>query len=170
MGTDGKPFDALGRILSEGGDRALANAMARGNLKHEALLLAKWRGWGASDSDIATVRGIADKAVNAGRELTLLDPFQPINFSIVPVNPLLFGPDQAGLRFYVSTDYQLSDSGLWYRADFTFSDLYSTSDIIGPMSDEAIRRARTSPERFGISQEVAGNTFPYVIQTIIGSF
>lgn len=170
MSSDGKPFDPLGRILREGGDVALANAMSRGNQRQEILLLKKWRDWGASDSDISTVRGIAEQAVDAGRQLTEMDPNAEINFSIIPVNPLLFGDKGEGLRFYASTDYQLSSTGLWYRADFLMPDLYSPSDIITEMAGEAERRVDDSPQVFN---DKAGNEVTiigFAIQVIIGKF
>lgn len=167
---DGTPFDALGRILSEGGDIQLANAISRGNDRQELLLLARWADWGVSDSDLATVRGIAEQAVRAGQELTAMDPNDPINFSIVPVNPLLFGGENQGLRFYTSTDFQLSSTGKWYRADFLFPDLYSTDAIHSEIAARAELMTDNYPRMFGGQDGSQVTITAVAIQVIIGSF
>lgn len=168
--STGRPFDPLGRILREGGDRQLANALARGNFRQESLLVVRWSDWGATESDIGTVTAIANQAVEAGRELTVAGLDDAINFSIIPVNPLLFGDDSGGLRFYVSTDFQLSTTGIWYRADFKFADLYSTSEIVEAMSETARQWVIGSPRRFKTADGNDVNIMDYAIQTIIGKF
>jgi hypothetical protein len=170
MSNDGKPFDTLGRILSEGGDKALANALSRGNAKQELLLLKRWFGYGASESDIRTVRGIAERAVDAGRQITSADPDSPINLAIIPINPRLFLGEDAGNRFYVSTDFTFSNSSQWYRADFLFPDLYSAADIISEVNARAEYMKTGSPVIF---EDKAGNTVTMdklEIQVVIGAF
>lgn len=170
MSQDGHPFDPLGRILSTGGDIALANALSRGNQRQEIMLLARWRDWGASDSDIATARGIAEQAVSAGRTATGMDPDDPFNFSTIPTNPLLFGEDSSGLRFYASTDFQFNDSDKWYRADFKLPDLYSPADIISQIDAVSNLMIDKYPRMFkepGVGEITRSQ---YAIQVIIGKF
>lgn len=170
MAGDGQPFDGFGRILAEGGDIALANAVARGNTKQELLIISRWRERGFEERDIERVREFAGVSRDAARLIRAIDRHSEINRSSIPINPYLFGDDAEGLRYYASTDFQLSSTGLWYRGDFKLPDIYTPDDIISQIEAQATIMVGSYPVKFATADGSQVTVQDFAVQVLIGRF
>ena len=147
--SSGNEYDALGRILSEGGDTAVVRGILGGKSGGALASLVLGRFPSLSPSQQKTLIGMAQAQVEAGESIDASDPTSQISLAGIPVNPNLFGDDSAGRRLRVGTEFY--DAGLdrWYTVYVDLADVESRAEAEQRVIDEAKRIAENYPQAFG---------------------
>ena len=153
MSSVDQPYDALGRILVNGGDIALASAIYAGNQGRVDALFGLWGLWGATPAQIAYVEAIAEQAVAAGETVMALPDDADIDPQTIPQNVLLFGSEPAGRRGLISGEFWLPSASHGFRVDLEVADFGNKRELLEQFMAEATRRIKDSPTAFGLKSD-----------------
>lgn len=96
------PFDDLGRILASGGYQSFITAAASGSPLPILIAAVHERYHQLSANDASFLAQYAINAVNAGNQLNADIIDAELAYDIAPINPLLGGLDELGIRYRVS--------------------------------------------------------------------
>jgi len=147
--SSGNEYDALGRILSEGGDTAVVRGILGGKSGGALASLVLGRFPSLTPSQQQTLIGMAQAQVDAGESIDALGPNDRMSLSGIPVNPNLFGDDPAGRRLRVGTEFYDAALDRWYTVYVDLADVESRSEAEQRVIDEANRIAENYPRAFG---------------------
>lgn len=163
MSTD-QPYDYLGRILEEGGERAIALAVARGWSGDKINNLIKRKFPGLSDDDATKLtdfgRSMVDSAANVelGGESTYLGNIE------MPINPFMQQSESDGGRFRWIGEVQFEGATTGILVYGTSPDYPNSDDLYDMIVDAGMGIAEQYPGKFGL--ESTEDLFPQTVRIV----
>lgn len=147
-------YDALGRILSEGGELTVGYGLHQG-WSQERINAILERRFGAMDDETRDlVYQFGRGTLAGGRGLNALALDTPIDMGTIIVNPWVFGSDPAGRRLKLITNATGENGAFSIDVWHDVPDMLTTRMIVGDTMQYAVKTWQLYPGRFNVTEPI----------------